>query len=71
MDLSLLPIEALIEEIKKRSDIFVVGMVRYDSGEQIVDCYHSKKKWMEEVGLAECLKNDVLNNFEAEEDNGI
>lgn len=67
-DLSLIPIESLIEEIDKRTDHYVLGFVQYDKGLPIVSCFHSTKRWMDEVGLAEVLKNDVLNNYEGEQE---
>lgn len=69
MDLSLVPIEDLFEELKKRSDHAVMAVCSYqDGGTPIVHCFNSKKSWMHETGLAEILKNHVLNNFSGEID---
>ena len=67
MDLSLVPIEELFEEIKKRKDHVVLGMCSVEEGGiNTVHCFFSKKSWMVETGLAEVLKNHVMNNYNGE-----
>lgn len=67
MDLSLVGMDALVNEIKKRAEHMVLAYSRVESGnEPIVTTEKSGKQWMAEVGLAEILKNDVLNNYGGE-----
>lgn len=83
MDLSLVPLADLIEEIKNRHDNFVLAVCRHEENNApIIRTYKSKRSWMDEVGLASILHNDLLNNYnsemqflqkiasESEEDNG-
>ena len=64
MDLSLVSTADLVSEIKKRSDHAIFAFSRYESGnEPILYFEFSKKSWMNEVALAEMLKNTILNNL--------
>ena len=67
MDLSLVSTADLVSEIKKRSDHAIFAFSRYESGnEPILYFEFSKKSWMNEVALAEMLKNTILNNYNDE-----
>ena len=71
MDLSLVDIDDLIGEIEKRTDYLVLAYCRHQSGNTpIISCHNSHKVWAWEVGLAAVLKNDVLNNYNREQENG-
>lgn len=68
-DLSLIPLEDLVEEIGKRSDYYALVMCKHESGNiPVVRCRCSKKVWAWEVGLAQILVNDILNNYKGEQE---
>ncbi len=63
--------EEIVEELKKRTDYMVCAYSQHDEdiGEESVVCCKTGRVWMFEVGLAEILKNDVLNNYNGELEN--
>lgn len=66
-DIKLIPTEDLINELKSRADHLVLAYCRHESGNRpIITTTATKEIWMYEVGLAEILKNDILNNFNGE-----
>lgn len=68
MDLSLVPVEKLIEEIERRSSCFVCAFemdVPDESGQEIKTVY-GKGKWSVACGLSAILHNDCVNNWNGE-----
>lgn len=66
-DLSLIPIDDLIDEIEKRCETFVCSY-RLTGAEEIEMryCRYGKGTWFDSVGLATMLQNDCMNNWNSE-----
>lgn len=62
--LELVPIERLIEEIKRRSEVCVVAYTRTeDPGSPLIYfTYETKQSWMDVIALCEDVKFEVLSD---------
>jgi hypothetical protein len=63
-DLSLVPLDALISEIEKRSDCFIMAWTIRDPEDK--DARYTQKgkgRWFDAIALASHLNNEVLNNW--------
>ena len=60
VDLSLVPIEDLVEEIKKRHTAYVIATLRIETGnEPMVQTYWSEKSFIDCLGICSGLEEDI------------
>lgn len=67
-DLSLIPLEDLLEEAERRSVSLVVAYQTYADKDKSGNMFfhYGKGNWTQAVALVSILKNDVLNNWNNE-----
>ena len=64
MDLSLVPLEDLIDEIEKRHVAYVLAVLRVDTGnEQIVNTYWKDNKFVDCLGICSALEEDLKQHY--------
>jgi len=69
IDLSLVPMEELIDEIERRHKYYIIGVCRYEEGNQpIVRTYWPINNWVNCVGLASIVLNDVITKYDCPND---
>lgn len=67
LDLQLVPVEDLLREIERRSVCMIfAGKTYVDKDKHETRTFYGKGSWLESVGLASMLQNDVLNNWNGE-----
>jgi len=65
-DLSLIPLDDLIDEIERRCETFVIAFETYKKNRKLMMFRYGKGLWMDAVRLSSVLNNDVLNNWNNE-----
>lgn len=65
-DLSLVPLDDIINEIYKRTERFVLGytLLGKDEGEDLLYFKCSKKSWIDEVGIGYALLNTIAEHYD-------
>jgi len=61
-DLSLIPLDDLIDEIERRRETFVIAFETNKKHRKLMMFRYGKGLWMDAVRLSSVLNNDVLNN---------
>ena len=69
MDLSLIPLDDLLDEVFKRHDVYVVSLQKTDEGvgEPQLDTYWKDGKFIDCLGMCSALEDDLKRHYRAKE----
>ena len=60
VDLSLVPIDELVDEIEKRSTVYILATIKIVEGnEEVINTYWSDNNYLKSVGLVSVLGADI------------
>ena len=64
MDLSLVPIEDIIQEIQNRSDAYILATLRTEeTNDPIIKTYWEDKKFIEVLGICSILEENIKESY--------
>ena len=64
MDLSLIPLQDMIDEIEKRHKAYVLATLRHEEGnDEIVRTFWSDDKFIDCLGICSALEEDLKQHY--------
>lgn len=64
MDLSLISIDDLVEEIRKRHVAYILATLKYETGnEPVIHTYWTNNKFIDCLGICSALDDDLKRHY--------